>query len=89
MITYTIGFTVDLQIPSRTRQRAGGGAYYTANDTSSLTNAFTSIVTQILDKGASFVSPTISVNSFNRTQNLNDLFVSLFKPTDSFHGPAT
>ena len=27
------------------------------------------------------------MNSFNRTQNLNDLFVSLFKPTDSFHWP--
>ena len=66
----TIGFTVDLPILADTAAR-GGGAYYTANDTSSLTNALTSIVTQIIDKGASFVSPTISVNSFNRTQNLN------------------
>ena len=86
VITYTIGFTVDLQNLSKTAAR-GGGAYYTANDTASLTNAFTSIVTQILDKGSTFVSPTISVNAFNRTQNLNDLFVSLFKPTDSFHWP--
>ena len=86
VITYTIGFTVDLPILADTAAR-GGGAYYTANDTGSLTNALTNIVTQILDKGASFVSPTISVNSFNRTQNLNDLFVSLFRPTDSFHWP--
>ncbi len=86
VITYTIGFTVDLQILADTAAR-GGGAYYTANDTGTLTNALTSIVTQILDKGATFVSPTISVNSFNRTQNLNDLFISLFKPTDSFHWP--
>jgi type IV pilus assembly protein PilY1 len=86
VITYTIGFTVDLQNLAETAAR-GGGAYYTANDTASLTNAFTSIVTQILDKGSTFISPTVSVNSFNRTQNLNDLFVSLFKPTDSFHWP--
>ncbi len=84
--TYTIGFTVDLPILADTAAR-GGGAYYTANDAGTLTNAFTSIVTQILDKGSTFVSPTVAVNSFNRTQNLNDLFVSLFKPTDSFHWP--
>ena len=86
VITYTIGFTVDLPILADTAAR-GGGAYYTANDTATLTNALTSIVTQIFDKGSTFVSPTVSVNSFNRTQNLNDLFVSLFKPTDSFHWP--
>src|SRR5262249_16489128 len=66
VITYTIGFTVDLQNLAETAAR-GGGAYYTANDTASLTNAFTSIVTQILDKGSTFISPTVSVNSFNRT----------------------
>ena len=86
VITYTIGFTVNLPILSDTAAR-GGGAYYTANDMASLSTAFANIVTNILDTQTTFVSPTVAVNSFNRTQNLNDLFISLFQPTASVHWP--
>lgn len=30
---------------------------------------------------ASFAAPSVAINAFNRTQNLNDLFVSVFKPS--------
>lgn len=86
VITYTVGFTVDLPNLADTAAR-GGGAYYTANDTASLNTALTNIVTSILDTHTTFVAPTVSVNSFNRTQNLNDLFISVFAPSSSVHWP--
>jgi type IV pilus assembly protein PilY1 len=86
VITYTIGFTVNLPILADTAAR-GGGAYYTANDTAQLTTALSNIVTSILTTQTTFISPTVSVNSFNRTQNLNDLFISVFQATGHVHWP--
>ena len=84
--TYTIGFTVDLPILASTAAR-GGGEYFTANDTASLSTALTNIVTSILDTQTTFVSPAVSVNSFNRTQTLNDLFISVFRASGEVHWP--
>ena len=84
--TYTIGFTVDLPNLSDTARR-GGGNYYTANDTASLANVLSNIVTQILTKNTTFTSPTVAVNAFNRTQNLSDLFISVFRPAGRDHWP--
>ena len=82
--TYTIGFTVDLPVLAQTAQR-GGGVYYTADDTATLANALTNILVDILDTNQTFASPTVSVNAFNRTQNLSDLFISVFRPTGQRH----
>ena len=82
--TYTIGFTVDLPVLAQTAQR-GGGVYYTADDTATLANALTNILVDILDTDQTFASPTVSVNAFNRTQNLSDLFISVFRPTGQRH----
>ncbi len=71
--TYTIGFTVDLPILADTAAR-GGGKYYTANDTASLSTALTNIVTSILDTQTTFLSPTVSVNSFNQHAQLERSF---------------
>lgn len=78
--TYTIGFATDQVLLSQTALR-GGGKYYTANNTAELATAFQGIVAEILDINTTFSSPTVSVNAFNRTQNLNDLYVSVFRPT--------
>ncbi len=86
VVTYTIGFTVDLPNLSDTAQR-GGGKYYTANDTATLANAMSNIVTSILTTNTTFTSPTVAVNSFNRTQNLSDLFISVFRPSGRIHWP--
>src|SRR5690606_6167666 len=32
-------------------------------------------------------APSVSVNSFNRTQHLSDLFVTVFQPTENLHWP--
>lgn len=82
--TYTIGFTVDLPVLAQTAQR-GGGQYYTANDTATLSNALTNILISILDTNQTFSSPTVAVNAFNRTQNLSDLFITVFRPTGRPH----
>lgn len=86
VITYTVGFDTDFPLLEETATK-GGGAYYTANDTGSLSGAFTNIVQEILDTSATFTSPTVAVNAFNRTQNLNDLFITVFKPTDTLRWP--
>ena len=86
VITYTIGFAVDLPILASTAAR-GGGVYFTANDTATLSTALTNIVTSILDTQTTFTAPAVSVNSFNRTRNLNDLFITVFQATGDVHWP--
>jgi type IV pilus assembly protein PilY1 len=86
VVTHTVGFHVDLPILEQTAAR-GGGKYYTATDTASLTNALTDIVTNIVQTQTTFTSPAVSVNSFNRTRNLNDLYISVFRPTATEHWP--
>jgi type IV pilus assembly protein PilY1 len=84
--TYTVGFTVDLPILADTAER-GGGVYYTADDTATLASALSSIVTSILTTNTTFTVPTVAVNAFNRTQNLSDLFISVFRPSGRAHWP--
>lgn len=84
--TYTIGFKVDLPLLKNTAENSGG-QYYLAEDVQTLTTALTEIVTSIFDKDVSFTAPAVSVNAFNRTQHLNDLYVSVFRATTGVHWP--
>ena len=84
--TYAIGFAVDLPLLESTAER-GGGQYYLADDTSSLAGVLTEIVLSILDDATTFTSPSVPVNAFNRTQNLNDVFVSVFGASGTMHWP--
>lgn len=86
VITYTVGFDIDFPLLEETAT-AGGGEYFVANDSATLATALTNIVAEILDTSATFSAPTVSVNSFNRTRNLNDLFVALFEPSGQLHWP--
>ncbi len=61
-----------------------GGVFYEAADTASLSTVLTQIVRTILDFNTSFTAPAVSVNAFNRTQNLNDLYVTVFKPSETY-----
>jgi type IV pilus assembly protein PilY1 len=65
----------------------GGGEHYSASDTASLSTVLTNIVTSILDTQTTFSAPAVAVNSFNRTRNLNDLFVAVFQPSGNIHWP--
>jgi type IV pilus assembly protein PilY1 len=82
--TYTVGFGGDVQsitwaidLLKSTADR-GGGSFFTAGDTASLTDAFTNIIEEILSVNTTFTAPTVAVNAFNRTQNLDDLYITVF-----------
>lgn len=89
--TYTIGFGDGVSERGlallRATAAAGGGEFYEAGDTSTLIEAFNSIIRSVLEDNVSFTAPAVSVNAFNRTQNLNDLFITVFKPQDTYHWP--
>ncbi|MCH9027676.1 MAG: PQQ-binding-like beta-propeller repeat protein [Proteobacteria bacterium] len=84
--TYTVGFTIDIPILQETAND-GGGRYFIADDAPSLASALVQTVLEILDTSATFTAPSISVNAFNRTRSLNDVFVSVFESSDSQHWP--
>ncbi len=84
--THTIGFTIDLPILKDTAI-ASGGQYFLADDVESLTRALLAIIANINDQSLSFSAPAVSVNSFNRTQNLNDLYLTMFGAKAKAHWP--
>ena len=79
--THTIGFAADFPLLESTAAR-GGGEYHMADDTASLATALSGIVLSIFDNVGSFAAPAVPVNAFNRTENLNDVYLSIFKPSD-------
>lgn len=97
--TYTVGFGGDVQSIGwaiellKSTATRGGGTFYTADDTATLTDAFTNIISEIFGVNTTFTAPTVAVNAFNRTQNLDDLFITVFgtptPPTEGnkFHWP--
>jgi type IV pilus assembly protein PilY1 len=86
VVTHVIGFTLDLPLLESTAAR-GGGEYYLADDTVTLTSALSGIVASINDSAGTFAAPTIPVNAFNRTQNLSDIYLSVFQATDRARWP--
>jgi type IV pilus assembly protein PilY1 len=89
---YTIGFGDDPALAAASvwlqkAATAGGGQFYAASDLNGLNAVLTNIVSNILKTATTFTAPTVSVNAFNRTQTLNDLYVSVFQPSGSFHWP--
>lgn len=79
--TYTVGLA-DLSSAAflRSVATAGGGSFFAANSTDELVNAFSSIVQRILDIPTTFVAPSVSVNSFNRLTDRNEIYFALFRP---------
>ena len=86
VITHTIGFTIDLPILADTA-RLSGGQYLLADDTDSLVVALKDIVTQVNERALSFSAPAVSVNTFNRTRNLNDVYLTMFGARGAAHWP--
>lgn len=87
--TYTIGFNL-LSEPNgaaaqdwlKALAKAGNGRYFYTSSASELSSAFSSIVTSILSRTTSFASPSLTVNAFNKLFNSNEVYFSLFKPSD-------
>jgi type IV pilus assembly protein PilY1 len=92
--TITVGFTVDLPVLKEAAERGNGrapgdseGVYFVANDAAQLSSVFSDIIGGIQDTTSSFAAPAVAVNAFNRTENLSDLFVSVFQPSLDYHWP--
>ena len=86
VVTHTIGFDIDLPILKETALNSGG-QYFLANDVESLTKTLLSIIANINDRSLSFTAPAVSVNTFNRTRNFNDLYVTAFGARSRVHWP--
>jgi type IV pilus assembly protein PilY1 len=84
--THTIGFDIDLEIMRETAEDSGG-TYFLADDVDTLALALLNIISDITQRSMSFSAPAISVNSFNRTQNLNDLYMTVFSSRTNVHWP--
>ena len=67
--------------------KAGGGKAFTATDLTELTSAFNDILAEVIKTNTTFSAPAVAVNAFNRTQTLNDLYVSVFSPSIDYHWP--
>ncbi|MBN1635000.1 MAG: hypothetical protein JW920_00705, partial [Deltaproteobacteria bacterium] len=83
IVTYTIGFatgTDDLLLQRAADSNHGHGAYYSAEDSSELATAFSTIVGIILSHNASFIAPVVPVSKQNSIFSGNTVYLSLFKP---------
>lgn len=80
--TFTIGFQTDQTLLQDTATK-GGGEYHTAESATDLSNAFTSILTDILSINTTFVAPAVTVNAFNRLTHRDELYFAVFRPTSS------
>ncbi len=94
--SYFIGFGVDFSsggAPTtafnylQAAAAAGGGQAYTATDLTELTSVFNDILASVIQTNTTFAAPAVTVNAFNRTQTLDNLYVSVFSPTATFHWP--
>lgn len=85
--TYTIGFGNGMSADGRAlldeTARRGGGQFFTAQNADELTIALQSIFVQILAQTTSFTAPSLSINAFNRQFNRDEIYLSLFKPSNS------
>lgn len=86
VITHTIGFTIDFEL-LEDAAASGGGKYFVADDTAALTRALANLAKDFTRNASLLSAPTIPINSFNRAERLNEVYLSLFEPGSSYHWP--
>ncbi len=84
VITHTIGFFTESDLLEETAERGGGG-YYLADDADTLADVLDNILSQVREIGTAFTSPGVSINAYDRTSHLDDLYFSVFQPTEGTH----
>ncbi len=94
--THTVGFALDAsgttasnQIKTFLREVAsnGGGSFSTAENAGELSDAFNRIIQEVLATDTTFVSATAPANTFNRQDNKDELYFSLFRPSETDRWP--
>ena len=86
IVTHVIGFEADLPLLASTANR-GGGRYFTTTDGSSLLAALTNAFALVRDVQTGFTAPTVPVDSFNRLRNADDLYLAVFRATETARWP--
>jgi len=84
--TYTIGLNISNEWLKQIAA-LGGGKFYRAGSTQELRKTFNDITTNILQRTASFATPSLSVNAFNRLLHLDEVYFSLFEPVHQVGWP--
>jgi type IV pilus assembly protein PilY1 len=81
--TFTIGFSDGANSAAPILKKTaelGGGKYFAAKDASALQSALQQVFSQILEVNASFTSPSIASNNFDRTQTFDSVYYAMFLP---------
>jgi type IV pilus assembly protein PilY1 len=89
VVTHTIGFAANSTANNFLNQLAlqGGGGFYQADNSDDLVLAFQSILRNVKDVNATFVSPGVAVNQLNRLTHRDELYFALFKPSEGTNWP--
>jgi type IV pilus assembly protein PilY1 len=88
IFVYTIGFELsdtddDSELARDLLRRTaqyGHGKFYNANNTAGLSDAFSSILSEILAKTSSFVAPIVPVSRMERTTAGDKIYLAFFRP---------
>lgn len=81
--TYTIGFSEgasDAAPILKKTAELSGGTYFAAKNATQLQSALQQVFSQILEVNASFTSPSIASNNFDRTQTFDSVYYAMFLP---------
>lgn len=84
--THTIGLEIDNDFLADLAEN-GGGKYYAVSSASELEAAFKAIVGDMLHTDTTFVSPGVTVNSFNRLTHRSEIYYALFQPQETARWP--
>jgi len=81
---YTVGFALSATSKGgkilRESANRGGGKYIDAQDPSNVLSELVNITRQLASKEASFTAPSVTTNSANRTESLDVVYMTMFKP---------
>jgi type IV pilus assembly protein PilY1 len=78
--TYTLGFTIDSPLLSRTAGH-GKGKYFYCHNAQSFIIAMQQIIDEILAKSTSFVAPVVPISQMEKTSAGDRMYIAMFKPT--------
>ncbi len=80
--SHFIGFAEELPFLEDAAD-AGGGLYRQAFNADELTAALAEIFNEVTDQASGFTAPAVTVNAFDRTSHLDQLFFTVFQPNNS------
>ncbi len=86
--THTIGYrNIVGKVLLEDTARFGGGKFYLVESAQQLQNALSSILIDVYLNEATFVSPAVAVNAFNRLEHRDELYYAIFRPSETRRWP--